>query len=245
MIFSSKFACRTRCDSPSPSLNEMLLLRSATLLASSWLCHQCSHSNDSNTNKKCCFLCQAWRDGLAPLSAKGGTSTLGAAASNIGLVDDDASCHDKNRPPNNASPRRGGSPTKRGTERKSLSRELGGVLCPSLAHHVADFCERWNEVVDICNGRRGPHSPANATQWQTSLLEMLAWFSRWKELHDKRVKEKHATEYNFFADETWFCIKSLLLGHVAVMHIYYVIKGESISPRTMNTDTVEWFFGDA
>jgi len=29
------------------------------------------------------------------------------------------------------------------------------------------------------------------------------------------------------------------------MHIYCVIKGESISPRTMNTDTVEWFFRDA
>jgi hypothetical protein len=48
----------------------------------------------------------------------------------------------------------------------------------------------------------------------------------------------------FFANETWFCIKSLLLGHVAVMHIYCVIKGESISPWTMNTDTVECF-GDA
>jgi hypothetical protein len=230
MIFSSKFACRTRRDSPLPSLNEMPLLQSATLLALSWLCHQCSHSNYSNTNKKRCFLCQAWRDGLAPLSAKGGTSTSGEAASDIGLVDDDASCHDKNGLPSNASPRRGGSLTKRGTKRKSHSRELGGVLCPSSAHHVADFCERWNEVVDICNGRRGPHSLANATQRQTSLLEMLAWFSRWKVLHDKRVKEKHATEYIFFADETWFCIKSLLLGHVAVMHIYFVIKGKSISP---------------
>ena len=29
------------------------------------------------------------------------------------------------------------------------------------------------------------------------------------------------------------------------MHIYCVIKGESISLRTMNTDMVEWFFGDA
>ena len=116
-------------------------------------------------------------------------------------------------------------------------------------NHVADICERWNEVVDICNGRRGPHSPANAnaTQRQTSLLETLAGFSRWKELHDKRVKEKHATEYNFFANESWFCIKSLLLGHAAVMYIYCgVIKGKSISPRTiMNTDTVEWYFGDA
>ena len=37
----------------------------------------------------------------------------------------------------------------------------------------------------------------------------------------------------------------MLLGHVAVMHIYCVTKGEIISLRTMNTDTVEWFFGDA
>ena len=42
---------------------------------------------------------------LAPLSAKGGT--LGAAASDIGLVNDDASCHDENDAPNNASPPRG------------------------------------------------------------------------------------------------------------------------------------------
>ena len=54
--------------------------------------------------------------------------------------------------------------------------------------HVTDICERCNEVIDICNGRCGPHSPANATQRQSSLLEMLAWFSKWKELHDKRVK---------------------------------------------------------
>ena len=71
-----------------------------------------------------------------------------------------------------------------------------------MYNHVTDFCERWNEVVDICNGRRGPRSSANATQRQTSLLETLAWFSRWKELHDKRVKEKHATEFNCFANET-------------------------------------------
>jgi len=70
------------------------------------------------------------------------------------------------------------------------------------------------------------------------LLETLAWFSRWKELHDKRVKEKHTTEYIFFANETWFCIKSLVLGHIAAMHIYCVIKGESISLWTMNTDTL-------
>ncbi len=110
----------------------MPTLQSATLLTSLWLCHQCSHSNDSSKNKKRCSLCWAWRDGLAPLSAKGGTS--GAAASNVRLVDDNATCHDENGPPNNASPcRDDGSPTKsRGrTKRKSPSQGLGGVLCPS------------------------------------------------------------------------------------------------------------------
>ena len=78
------------------------------------------------------------------------------------------------------------------------------------------------------------------------LRHLPGFLSRWEELHDKRVKKKHATDYIFFANETWFCIKSLLLlGHITVMHIYCVIKGESIIPQTMNTDRVEWFFGDA
>ena len=112
----------------------MPLLQSTTLLASSWPCHQCSHSNDSSRNKKRCSSCRAWRDGLALLSAKGGgTSTSGAAASDVGLVDDDATCHDESGPPNNASPCRDGSPTKSrgGTKRKSPSQGLGGVFCPS------------------------------------------------------------------------------------------------------------------
>ncbi len=36
----------------------------------------------------------------------------------------------------------------------------------------------------------------------------------------------------------------MLLVHVTVIHIYCVMKGESISPQTINTDTVERFFGD-
>jgi hypothetical protein len=31
-----------------------------------------------------------------------------------------------------------------------------------MYRHVADLCEHWNKVVDICNGRHGPHSPGNA-----------------------------------------------------------------------------------
>jgi hypothetical protein len=126
MIFLSKFTCRTRLISTLLSLNKMPLLQSNTLLALSWLCLQCSHSNDSTKNKKCCSSCQAWRDGLAPLSAKGGTSE--AAASDVGLVNDDATCLDKNGPPNNASPRRGGSLTKsRGKTKRKCGGGGGGV----------------------------------------------------------------------------------------------------------------------
>ncbi len=109
-----------------------------------------------------------------------------------------------------------------------------------MYNHVMDLCELWDSVVDICNGWDGPHSPENAQLWQTSLLKTLVWFSQWKQ-HDERMKDKHSTEYNYFADETWFCVKSLLLAHVRVIQIYCITKGKSIYPQTMNTNTVEWF----
>ena len=56
---------------------------------------------------------------------------------------------------------------------------------------------------------------------------------------------KLATEFNFFANETWFCIKSLLLAHITVIQIYCVSKGQCVSPQKMNTDTVKCFFLDA
>jgi hypothetical protein len=56
---------------------------------------------------------------------------------------------------------------------------------------------------------------------------------------------KLATEFNFFANETWFCIKSLLLAHITVSQIYCVSKGQCVSPQKMNTDTVKCFFLDA
>ncbi len=53
------------------------------------------------------------------------------------------------------------------------------------------------------------------------------------------------TEYNFFADETLFCIKALLLGHVTAIDIFCTKDGERINPQMMNTDTVEPHFGNA
>ncbi len=32
---------------------------------------------------------------------------------------------------------------------------------------------------------------------------------------DEIAREKRATEFIFFADKTWFCIKALLLSHVS------------------------------
>ena len=79
----------------------------------------------------------------------------------------------------------------------------------------------------------------------TRLLETLNWFSNWRTLHEKMMSEKRASKYNFFADETWFCIKSLLLGHIMAIEIFCVENGKNINPQTMNTDTVEWHFGNA
>ena len=79
--------------------------------------------------------------------------------------------------------------------------------------------------------------------FQISALSTGKWQS-WL-LHDDRVRVKLVTEYNFFANKTWFCIKSLLQAHITEIQIYYVMDNNSISQQTMNTDTVECFFGDA
>ena len=115
---------------------------------------------------------------------------------------------------------------------------------------LANFLERWNEVIDICNGREAdnhnsPHTPTNAQQRQSFLLQTLKWLSIWKNVHDTRVKDEAATEFNFFADETWFCIQGLLLAHILIIQKYCVEKNERVNPRRINTDCVEWHFGNA
>ena len=58
------------------------------------------------------------------------------------------------------------------------------------------------------------------------------------------LSKGEATEFNFFADETFFCIRALVLAHVSMIEIYCIQQNEEIRPRSMNTDTVEWTFGD-
>ena len=59
------------------------------------------------------------------------------------------------------------------------------------------------------------------------------------------MSKKRAPKYNLFADETRFCIKSLLFGHITAIEIFCIKNGGKINQRTMNTDTVEWHFGNA
>ena len=66
-------------------------------------------------------------------------SMSGAAVANVTLVDDDATCHNKNGLPNNASPCRDGSPMKSrgGTKRKScnaMAQKVKGWSWQILAH---------------------------------------------------------------------------------------------------------------
>ncbi|KAL7542027.1 hypothetical protein ACHAWF_011062 [Thalassiosira exigua] len=115
-----------------------------------------------------------------------------------------------------------------------------------MYNHIAHLCENWNLVVDICNGRDGPHSPLNAEERQTQLLNVLNWFSQWKAKHDVDAanESKSTNEYNFFADETWFCIRALILAHAGAIQLYCIERDEKLDPRSMNTDVVEWFFGN-
>ena len=58
------------------------------------------------------------------------------------------------------------------------------------------------------------------------LLGALSWFTSWKVMHDKAVADKKdaTTEYNCFAKEPRFCIKAILLSHIAAIQIYCIKK---------------------
>lgn len=107
------------------------------------------------------------------------------------------------------------------------------------------LCCYWNDLVDICNGRDGPHTPENGLERQHKLLSILKWFSQWKARHDKEVASGKKTDFNFFAAETWKCIQLLILSHVEMIQIYCIDQNLKINPRKTNTDPVEWHFGAA
>ena len=161
--FSPVDTARALLDPPLLILHRMFsTLKSAFALTALWQCQRCNCTNNSAKSKRRCFSCRAWRDGIAPPSVAGimiPDAHGGGGAS---------FCSSKNDAPNNASPRKVGSPKKRGGKRKSLSRGLVGMALHPLP----------------------PPSPPPL--WLTCS-----------------------------------------------------ITPESISPQTMNTDMVEWFFGNA
>jgi hypothetical protein len=63
--FSSVHTAKALLDPPLLILRKMPnMLRSASALAALWQCQQCNCINHSKKNKRRCFSCRAWRDGV-------------------------------------------------------------------------------------------------------------------------------------------------------------------------------------
>ena len=110
--------------------------------------------------------------------------TLGAAASDVGLIDDDTTCHEENDPPNNTPPCSNGSPTKSrgGTKRKSPSRGVGRVLCSSTPPSPPALRPmRWitasppSECRGISNGLFGLALTFAARSMQNTVNQLQQW----------------------------------------------------------------------
>ena len=83
--------------------------------------------------------------------------------------------------------------------------------------------------------------------WRDRPNYQMFWtgFRNGKKCMPKWWPTKRWTPMNaIFFYETWFCIQALILAHVGAIQLYCVEEGESINPRSMNTDVIEWFFGD-
>jgi hypothetical protein len=141
-----------------PKCASMPRTQSATILALSWQCQRCSHTNDSAKNKKHCFSCQAWRDEIAPLSTWAHGNVCNKAGG-IGKVGSNGTCgimrvvllfcSSKNDSPNNASPHKvGTSPEKCGNKRKSPSWGNGGIaIWPPLSTRLLPAFQTTNSTI--------------------------------------------------------------------------------------------------
>ena len=70
------------------------------------------------------------------------------------------------------------------------------------------------------------------------------YYLKWKALRNKTLAKGETTEFNFFAGDTFVYICALILAHVSMIEIYCVQQKEEINPRSMNTNTAEWTFGN-
>jgi hypothetical protein len=117
---------------------------------------------------------------------------------------------------------------------------------------LIELCEQVDQMVDICNGRskhspgRALFTPETALAKQKELLSILDWFSKWNKEHKVRLSKGWDTEFNFYADETWRNLQSLILGHVFLIQFWVMDRGFSINPRVCNTDcNMEHHFGNS
>ena len=102
-----------------------------------------------------------------------------------------------------------------------------------MYNRLADLCEHCNLVVDIYNGRDGPHTRENGYERQLILCDVLRWFTNWKNMHKTVMLDDNSlnTEYNFFANETWFCSRALLLSHIGAIQMYSINEDEKVNPH--------------
>jgi hypothetical protein len=102
----------------------------STTGASAWKCHRCNHANDTVRNKKRCFSCRSWKDGIAPLSA----SARGVVLDNKAGVElrDNGIDRSIDEPPAAATDGRGGVTTiLQRSSRHVVAYKPSGMVC----HH--------------------------------------------------------------------------------------------------------------
>ena len=105
--------------------------------------------------------------------------------------------------------------------------------------------EKVDKLVDICNGRskeKGKYTayftPENGHKIQNELLDILDWFTKWND----SVKRLGNNKDNFLPVQSWNSLQSLILGLVGLIEVKVIKDGQTIVPKTTNTDGIEKHF---
>lgn len=124
---------------------------------------------------------------------------------------------------------------------------IGSIRLKKILLPLMHFIRRWNFMVDIMLGKSkyGNYTPSNGRLIQVELLKIMKRLSEWQKDHAARVAEGTRTKWNFFADETWNCIKMLISSHLVLIEVYCIGKGMEVDPHRFTTDPCEHHFGNA
>ena len=104
---------------------------------------------------------------------------------------------------------------------------------------IIQFITHVNKFVDILNGRNDKNFiPETALSTIESLLEIFAWFHKWKKLNESL----NLPANKFLPTQTWKGLERIIFDYIGMIDYYTIQRKMSLIPKRMTSDPCEHLF---